>query len=187
MWEMMKNTKQEFSYKDIKEREGQWELINGIPYLLASPSYEHQRMIGELHLQLANFFKDGECRVILSPFDVQLDEEKSKDDSKNIVQPDLIVVCEPKKIMKNRLKGSPDLVIEILSKSTGLRDRNQKYYLYEKSGVTEYWMLDPSNRTVEVLGLTEGKYQLRKVFGPEDTLTSILFSNLEIDLSSVFN
>ncbi len=96
-----------------------------------------------------------------------------------------MVVCDEKKITKNRVKGTPDLIIEVLSPSTGLKDRNQKYNVYEEYGVKEYWLVDPSNRTIEVLGFENGKYQQRRVFGPEDTLKSILYFDLQISLSDI--
>lgn len=176
-----------YSYKDIKNKAGNWELIDGIPYLLTSPPYEHQYVVGELHLELASYFKNRGCKVILSPFGVQLDVNESEDEAKIVLQPDLLVVCDKNKITKNRLKGAPDIVIEVLSASTGVRDRNQKYYLYERNGVKEYWIVDPSNRTVEVLGWKDGYFQKRSVFGPEDKLISILYPDLQINLANIFN
>jgi Uma2 family endonuclease len=175
------------SYKDIKNKEGNWELIDGIPYLLTSPSYEHQYVVGELHLELASYFKNHGCKVILSPFYVQLDVNESEDEAKIVLLPDLLVVCDTNKISRNRLKGAPDIVIEVLSASTGVRDRNQKYYLYEKNGVKEYLIVDPSNRTVEVLGWKDGYFQKRAVFGPEDKLISILYPDLQINLANIFD
>jgi Uma2 family endonuclease len=189
MWDNMQKEEPDkvYYYKDIKHWEGNWELIDGIPYLLASPSYDHQHVVGELHLELASYFKNRGCRVILSPFDVQLDINEPEDEAKTVLQPDLLVVCDTNKITKNRLKGAPDIVIEVLSASTGIRDRDQKYYLYEKNGVKEYWIVDPSNRTVEVLGWKDGYFQKRAVFGPEDTLVSILYPDLQINLANILN
>lgn len=176
-----------YSYEDIKNKEGNWELIEGIPYLLTSPPHEHQYVVGELHIELASYFKNRGCKVILSPFDVQLDVNESEDEAKIVLQPDLLVICDTNKITRNRLKGAPDIVIEVLSASTGVRDRNQKYYLYERHGVKEYWIVDPSNRTVEVLGWKDGYFQKRAVFGSEDKLVSILYPDLQINLANIFN
>lgn len=176
-----------YSYKDIQHWEGNWELIDGVPYLLASPSYDHQYVVGELHLALAPYFKARGCRVILSPFDVQFDTDRDEEEAQTVVQPDLFVVCDSNQMTKNRVKGAPDMVIEVLSASTGIRDRNHKYHLYEANGVKEYWMVDPSNRTIEVLGLEVGHFQKRAVFGLKDVLTSFLYPDLAIPLDSILN
>ena len=176
-----------YSYKDIQQWEGNWELIDGVPYLLASPSYIHQYVVGELHLALAPYFKARGCRLILSPFDVQFDTDNDEEEAQTVVQPDLFVICNVNQLKKNRVQGAPDLVIEVLSASTGIKDRNQKYYLYETNGVKEYWMVDPSNRTIEVIGLEDGRFQKRAVFGPKDVLTSFLYPDLAISLNSILH
>lgn len=177
----------EYTYKDIKDEEGRWEVIDGIPFLLASPSYKHQSIVGKLYLEFSNHMENEKCTVILSPFDVQFDTEEEGDHSKKTVQPDLMVVCDENKITSNKVKGSPDLIIEVLSPGTALKDRNQKYRLYEEYSVKEYWLVDPSNKTIEVLGLENEKYTQRKVFGPEDTLESILFTNLQFKLNGILS
>lgn len=78
-------------------------------------------------------------------------------------------------------------MIEVLSPSTALKDRNHKFNLYERTGVTEYWLADPHNKTIEVYGLSEGRYLKRQVFGHEDTLSSFVFSELTIDLNKIFS
>jgi len=90
-------------------------------------------------------------------------------------------------LKKNRVEGAPDLVIEVLSASTGIKDRNQKYHLYEANGVKEYWIVDPSNRTIEVIGLEDERFQKRAVFDPKDVLTSFLYPDLAVPLDSILN
>ncbi|ASS99848.1 endonuclease [Geobacillus thermocatenulatus] len=182
----MQKEKPFYTYGDIQHWEGNWELIDGVPYLLASPSFEHQYVVGQLHLALASHFQARGCHVILAPFDVQLDPEEPERMAKTVVQPDLSVVCRGEQIGNRRMKGAPDLVVEVLSPSTALRDRNQKYYLYEKYGVHEYWMVDPSNRTIEVLSWQDGRFQQRAVFGPSDELVSFWQPDLTVSLAPVF-
>ena len=116
------------------------ELIDGFFYSLASPSTIHQRISGRLFHAFYSFIREqgGPCEVFAAPFDVQLDS-----DAKTMVQPDLVVICDPDRVKEWGLFGAPDLVIEILSPSTAGKDRTLKITKYEKAGVREYWIIDP--------------------------------------------
>lgn len=123
------------------------ELIDGVFYDMASPSSNHQIIIGELYLQLklCERAHKGACRVLLSPLDVQLDQ-----DCYTMLQPDLLVVCDAERIRKRLIFGAPDLAIEILSPSSRSRDLVLKLRKYKTAGVREYWVIDPEYRQVLV-------------------------------------
>ena len=118
------------------------ELIDGVFYHLPLPSVSHQLIVGELFLQLKACEKkhNGKCRVILSPFDVWLDQDR-----RTIVQPDLLVVCDPEKLKEKNCSGAPDLVIEVLSPSSRSHDCVLKLNTYKNAGVREYWIVDPEH------------------------------------------
>ncbi|HEV2660233.1 MAG TPA: Uma2 family endonuclease, partial [Ktedonobacteraceae bacterium] len=109
----------------------------------------------------------GLGQVRPAPFDVELAPN-------TIVQPDVIVVLSARldRITPSRIKGAPDLVVEVLSPATEKYDRNEKRAAYERAGVTEYWLVDPVVRTVEVLLLQEGVYCSAGIFKGRDTLPS---------------
>jgi len=116
------------------------ELIDGYFYEMAAPSFVHQLIASELFYQLKDFVNKnkGSCKPVISPLDVQLDE-----DDKTIVQPDVLVICDPKAKLKNgRIWGAPDLVIEILSPSTRRRDLTLKLSKYSEAGLRELWYVD---------------------------------------------
>ena len=121
------------------------ELIDGFFYDLASPSTIHQRLSGKLFSAIFNYISEqgGPCEVFSAPFDVQLDS-----DEKTMVQPDIVIVCDPQKITEWGLKGAPDLVIEILSPSTAGKDRTLKMIKYREAGVREYWLVDPEKEYI---------------------------------------
>ncbi len=124
------------------------ELIDGVFYDMAAPSYRHQIILGELYIQFRACADghEGECRVMLSPCDVQLDN-----DDKTIVQPDLFVLCGKTDITGlQRFPGAPDLTLEILSESTRSKDVLLKSYKYKNAGVREYWIVDPRNEEILV-------------------------------------
>ena len=123
------------------------ELIDGVIYDMSSPTNLHQLLAGEIYRILANFLraKKGPCIPFIAPADVQLDC-----DNRTIVQPDVFVVCDRKKIPANRVFGAPDFVIEILSPSTRKKDISIKTTKYLNAGVREYWIIDPAKRKVMV-------------------------------------
>lgn len=167
-----------------------WEIINGVAYdMTPAPSTSHQRILGELHKQFAIYLTDKECEVFFAPFDVRIPYADEKDEQiKIVVQPDLIVICDKAKLDEKGCRGTPDLVMEILSPSTAPKDMKEKFSLYEKAGVREYWIVYPEERVISVFTLdAQGKYGRPEVYTKEDTAAVGIFSgDLVIDLKPVF-
>lgn len=133
------------------------EIIAGDHYVNPAPSTYHQTVSRRLQYQLYTQVElAGRGVVYNAPVDVQLTDH-------DIVQPDLVVVIAPRMqmITPTKIKGVPDLVVEILSPSTASHDMTLKKQLYERVGVAEYWIADPDNHTLEQLVLTEGRYAAR--------------------------
>ena len=116
------------------------ELIDGVFYDMASPTFLHQRIAGEMYRQIANFImdKDDNSQPFVAPVDVQLDC-----DEKTMVQPDVGILCHNDKIKKWGVYGAPDFVMEIISHSTKRKDYTKKLTKYIEAGVRKYWILDP--------------------------------------------
>lgn len=168
---------------EINEWDGSWELIDGTPYnMIPAPSTQHQRVVGELFFALRSHFGNSGCSVFVTSYDVQVDVA----DDYTIVQPDISVFCNKNQIGEKRATGAPNLIVEVLSPSTALKDRNNKFNLYERTGVMEYWLVDSHNKTIEVYALSEGGYRKRHVFGREDSLSSFVFQELAIELNEIF-
>jgi len=171
-----------FTYKNyVNWPEGErWEIIEGDAYAMTpAPSIRHQEISGYLFSLLANYFKDRRCRPFYAPTDVIFDE-------RNIVQPDLLVVCDQHKITDQNIQGAPDLIVEILSPSTALKDKREKKALYERFGVREYLIVYPAEELVERFVLEDARYASSEVFGPEETLPLAIFPELKIDLWELF-
>jgi len=118
------------------------ELMDGIPYLMAPPSILHQEIVGEIHVQLKKYLKNKPCKVFVSPIGVRLFPEKNGKD-KNIVLPDVVVVCDEKKLSDGKtINGPPDFAIEVVSPSSKGHDMINKRDLYKAAGVKEYWAVD---------------------------------------------
>jgi Uma2 family endonuclease len=180
---------QEYSYADYLnwDESERWEIIDGIAFMQATPSRVHQGISGGLFLQFGNYLKGKSCKVYPAPFCVRLDIKKNDNDVKNVVEPDITIVCDPSKLDEKGCNGSPDMVVEILSPSTNKNDRLIKFNKYEKAGVREYWLVDPEPKLVTVFTLQEnGKYGRPDMYTDEDRVKVSIFEDLEIDLESVF-
>lgn len=135
------------------------------------------------------YLKDKSCKVYAAPFDVRLPFENEKDeDIKTVVQPDIVVVCDKSKLDDRGCKGTPDLIIEITSPTTSRLDLKDKFNLYEKAGVREYWIADPNGKTVMVFKQgEEGRYSRPDMYAEEDEIPVGIFKDLKVDLREVFN
>ncbi len=166
-----------------------WELIDGYAYNMSpAPSTRHQRISRKLERQIDNFLVDGSYEIFDAPFDVRLPEEEEHDENIfTVVQPDLVVICDEKKIDEKGCRGAPDLIIEILSPSTNAKDTKIKLALYERHGVKEYWIVHPIDNIIWVFKLGKNKlYGRPNVYTEEDKITSPILEGLEIDLELVF-
>jgi len=160
------------------------ELIDGVPYVMSpAPSRTHQRISVKLIRQLADFLDGKPCEVFHAPFDVRLNGLGDDDD--DVFQPDIVVVCDRAKLDDRGCNGAPDMVVEILSPSTAMRDRLLKFNAYQRAGVREYWIVDPDSKTVQLHILENGRY-FTKSYGETDNVSVHLLDGCEISLMDMF-
>jgi len=183
-----------YSYADYLtwSDDERWEIIDGVPYNMSpSPAPVHQEQSVELVRQIANYLLDKPCKVYSAPLDVRFPKGKKKNDKEifDVVQPDIIVVCDKDKLKDNRgCLGAPDIVIEILSPSTASRDVIKKRRLYEKNKVKQYWIVDPHEKEVYIYKLqNNGTYGNPEEYMKSHKIKVDGFDGLEIDLSLVFS
>ena len=166
------------------------ELFKGwIAKMSPAPSSNHQAISWEFSFEIASFFKKDSCKAFAAPFDVRLlDSKKSKKDEQifTVVQPDICVICDLNKIDEKGCIGAPDLIIEILSPGNGKRDLKFKYDLYEENAVKEYWIANPLEKNIMLYVLKAKKYHLKKIYFDDETIESVLFKGLKIDLKEIF-
>jgi Uma2 family endonuclease len=165
------------------------EIINGTFFDMSpAPSTRHQVVLGELFTQFSVYLRHKTCKVFVAPFDVRFIADSTEDDKiQNVVQPDITIVCDRSKIDKNGCQGSPDLVVEIVSPGTLKKDMKEKWRLYEKFGVQEYWLVYPEENMVYVFTLSkDGKYQRPEIYAEEDIIQVGIFEDLKITLSEIF-
>ncbi|MDP2783126.1 MAG: Uma2 family endonuclease [Sulfurimicrobium sp.] len=140
--------------------DARYELIDGFAYLMApAPTPRHQDIAGAIFVQLYNKLGDSPCRVLIAPVDVVLPQADETDEQANtVVQPDVLVVCDPGKIGEKRVRGAPDMVVEVLSPSTAGHDMVLKRRIYEQAGVREYWLIHPTDRVLTVYRLEDREF-----------------------------
>ena len=187
------NSNKRYSYADYLLWDGdkRYELFDGkVEFLAPAPLVRHQRVSRDLFKFFNDFLFDKQpCEVFYAPFDVRLPKkQKLRDDEQifTVVQPDIVVICDPEKIDERGCIGPPDLVVEILSPSTSKKDVDDKFRIYENSGVKEYWLVHPDEKTLTVFILKSGKYEFQKIYSEVDKVNVGIFDDLIVDLSKVF-
>lgn len=158
-----------------------WELIGGQAWAMSpSPGEFHQRIQINFASSFHRFLRDKSCRVYAAPFDVVLSEQ-------DVVQPDILVVCDKSKITATHVAGAPDLVVEILSPATSAKDRREKFDLYERYGVREYLIVHPEEQYIEQFILNPDGHFGRPVIVPAtESYKSFALDGLEVGLREVF-
>jgi len=186
------DTEQKYTYADYLTwpDDERWEIIDGVAYAMSpSPGTRHQRLSLSLSLQFGNYLKGKQCALFVAPFDVRLSERIGFTDEKitTVVQPDLLVVSDKTKLDDRGCSGTPDLVIEILSPSTAVRDIKLKFDLYQQHSVKEYWLIHPAEQTLLVYKLDKtGMYGAADRYAGNDQVSVSLLGELVIDLAEVF-
>lgn len=157
------------------------EIIDGNLLMVPSQDLWHQEWNLNLTLLVANHVKRGQLgKVFVPPFDVVLDAE-------NAVQPDLIFVATANLgiVRQRAIFGSPDLLVELISPFSVRRDRYDKQALYARFGVQEYWLCDPANKSLEILTLKDGRYELHCSAEVKGKLNSPKLPGLEFDVADL--
>ena len=138
-----------------------YELIDGEAYLMAppAPTISHQTVAGEIYFQLRLALDGKPCVPLIAPVDVRLPKADEADEAiDTVVQPDVLVVCDPAKISERGVRGAPDWVVEVLSPGTASHDQINKRRTYERASIAEYWLVHPTDRVLTVYRLENGAY-----------------------------
>jgi len=137
------------------------ELIDGTAYVREppAPTWSHQMIVIEVSRQIANALEGKPCRVCVAPSDVRLPKFSQEDDQvETVVQPDIFITCDLRKIDTRGLCGAPDWLAEVLSPGTARYDQFTKLPAYERAGVREVWLINPVDRMVSIWQLDAGRY-----------------------------
>lgn len=170
-------------YRRLPDDGKRYEIIEGVLYVANAPSYEHQYTVGEVAFSFRLFVKEHQSGVILeAPFEVHLTENTKP------VQPDVLFIRTDHQPSAGTqvFEGVPALAVEVISPSSIRLDRTVKFDAYEQAGVSEYWIIDPKARLVEVYTLARGEYALWGQYTGDEIITSTVLAGLQIKASSLF-
>ncbi|MDO4321737.1 MAG: Uma2 family endonuclease [Lachnospiraceae bacterium] len=159
------------------------ELIDGVFYDMSSPRTIHQLICSEIHVRLRRYIseKKGSCIPFTAPMDVQLDC-----DDRTMVQPDVMVICDRRKIIDRCIYGAPDFIAEVLSQATKRRDTVTKLGKYMEAGVREYWVIDPYMKKVIVYDFEHDEYPM--IYGFDSVIPVGIFEgDCRIDFNEIFD
>ena len=175
-----------YTYKDLLEMDddNRYEIIDGKLYLMSSPSVKHQVLAGAIYTQLFSILSGKKCKPFIAPLEVAFSKSREADKIYNVVQPDVFVICSDGKEDIAKTSKAPSFALEILSPSTRRKDKLEKLNLYQKYGVKEYWILDPTDMTVTPYILDEqGFYKIERAYDLINEVVPIkVLKNCKIDI-----
>jgi len=165
------------------------EIIKGHLFRMSpAPSRIHQEILTNIFGPIYNILNGKQCRVYTAPFDVRL-AKKTQDDKEvfTVVQPDIVVICDPNKLDKRGCIGAPDIVVEILLPGNNKKELVNKFEVYEEAGVKEYWIVSSSEETFFRYILDkEGKFQPTKLLTTGEEVTTSVLPGFSLNLEEVF-
>lgn len=150
-----------YTLEDYRSWSGEerWELIYGIAFSMSpAPQLNHQRLLMRLSSQLLVQLEGKPCEPFIAPVDLYPFPEGTAEERDTVVQPDLMIVCDPAKCRAEGVFGAPDWILEVLSPSTAYKDQTEKKNLYQKCGVAEYWTLNPETLDLMIYRLQGTSY-----------------------------
>ncbi len=177
----------EWTYEDyarLPDDGRRYEIIEGVLYVAAAPNLNHQYTVTRLVVHLDRFVADHQLGLVLvAPFEVRLP------DIALVVQPDVLFIASEHipRPGASRFTGAPELVVEVLSRSTARTDKMVKFYAYERAGVREYWLVDPYTHVVEVYSLSDADiFELIGQYTSGETVASGVLNGLALTVDDLF-
>ncbi|NDC41649.1 MAG: Uma2 family endonuclease [Chitinophagia bacterium] len=163
------------------------ELIAGRKYALEHHDAVAEAMLDTLHEALYEFMRGYSGKTSCQPFDLRLPENTHSDaDITTVLQPDLCVICQPSILDERGCVGAPDIVVAMLTPANAAVTLHEKYQLYERAGVKEYWIVSPHDHTFTAYVLHNGAYQAQRLLTHGDTITTAVLPGFSLALTSVF-
>ncbi|MGH4137557.1 Uma2 family endonuclease [Clostridium sp.] len=169
-------------YLDISEND-RCEYVNNEIFMMVSPSTVHQDVVLNIAFEFKNYFKGKQCKPYVAPLDVTFLDEKG---NKNVVQPDIFVICDKENIKNKVYEGIPTLIVEVVSPSNSSHDYITKLDLYAKAGVEEYWIINPMNRNSICYRFKNNMPFKVEGYHSFEIIKSEVFDGLAINMSELF-
>ncbi len=180
---LVKEKRISVNYYKLLPEGAPYQLIEGELVMTPAPNPRHQIILGRLFRTISEFVEEKKAGIVLiSPIDLYLDDE-------NAFQPDIIFISKNSQsvIKKDGIYGPPEIVIEILSPSTAHYDLREKFRIYERTGVKEYWIVDPDMKSVEVYLNKAGGFSLEYKVETEGEIGSKILDGFKINIREIFS
>ena len=183
--EIMKPVATKMNYDQyclLPDDRNQYELFDGELVMTPSPNTRHQRIVGQLHAELLAYVREHSSgEIFVAPLDTIFDQY-------TVMQPDILFVSRERvpEVVKERIEGAPDIVVEVLSPSTFHKDLRRKMHVYSQFGVREYWIVDPEEQTMDLYHRVGEKLELARRFAVQETFQSPLLPGLQLEVRSIF-
>lgn len=167
-----------YTYDDYVQWEGKWELIGGVPLAMSpAPTIIHQAIAYKIAMLLGNQIEDCERCLVLGEADWKIHEN-------TVLKPDVVLICdEPNEIY---ITKTPEIVVEVISPTTALRDEKFKFEIYEKEKVPYYLLAYPNESKVKLYQLKNGQYSKEGDFFTETYHFNGLTCPVQINFNQVF-
>lgn len=165
-----------YTYDDFCQWEGRWEIIEGIPYAMSpSPLPRHQLISNSIKYEFTDAIRKRGCKhcKVYDFIDIKITDD-------TVVEPDGIICCRD--ITNKFLDFPPSVVIEVLSPSTAMKDRNNKFYLYQSFKIPYYVIIDTDKKTIEIYRLNSESKYAEQDFAPGNPYTFFLDDGCSIDI-----
>jgi Uma2 family endonuclease len=159
-----------------------YEILEGELKIVPAPTTEHQSISRNIEFLIWDFVKEKGLGVVFdAPIDVRLDDDI-------VLQPDIVFIKEENRsiIEKKAIKGTPNLVIEIVSPSSTFCDTVEKKEIYRRYGVMEYWLVFPDEKVIEVFCLEKEEYIEHCRAKKSDVVQSRILTGLKIETKDAF-
>ena len=167
-----------YTYDDYKEWEGEWELIDGVPLAMApAPMRIHQSLASEIIYNLREQLEECTQCEVLGEIDYKVSDD-------TVLKPDIVLTCG--ETNESYLTKAPEIIVEIISKSTAKRDEKYKFEIYEKEKVKYYILIYPNDLRAKVYRLKESKYDKEGDFLQDSYLFEETTCNISLDFKRVF-
>jgi Uma2 family endonuclease len=164
------------------------ELIKGKIFKMSpAPGSSHQRLTLRLARKIGDYLDGKICEAFIAPFDVRLPRLSANDrEIITVLQPDICVICDEKKVDDKGCVGAPDIVVEILSPGNNKKELQNKYEVYEEAGVLEYWIIHPVEKTFFKYTLSNGRFQSSKMLTAGDQVATPILPGFLLNLDELF-
>ncbi|WAM31054.1 Uma2 family endonuclease [Caldicellulosiruptor naganoensis] len=189
---MEKRISKFWTYQDYLKlpEEARVEIIDGVIYDMSpAPSRVHQKIVSELTITIGSYLRQNKkpCEIYTAPFDVVLvSEGQDENQAINVVQPDISIICDKRKLTEKGCVGAPEMIIEVVSPNNLIHDYVRKLNLYTQFGVKEYWIVNPANQTILVYRLKDNEgLQAPESYTFNDKIKVGIFEDLIIDFAQI--